>query len=84
LYNGKENRSGIMGLFFGEYDQNTALEVAREESYDRGRLEGKLEGKLEGRQEGYKNTAKNLLSMGLPIKDIAKATGLSQGEIEKL
>ena len=68
----KENRRGVMGLFLGEYDQNVALEVAREESYDRGRL------------EGYKNTAKNLLTMGLPIEDIAKATGLSEVEIAKL
>ena len=61
-----------MGLFLGEYDQNIALEVAREESYDEGML------------RGYKNTAKNLLSMGLPIDDITKATGLSKKEIERL
>ncbi len=95
-----ENRRGIMGLFLGEYDQNIALEVAREESYDRGvmegrqegilegrqegRQEGKLEGRLEGRQEGIRSVAKNFLSMGLPIQDVAKATGLSREEIASL
>ena len=81
-----------MGLFLGEYDQNVALEVAREESYDRGVLEGEArgilkgeaKGMLRGRLEGYKNTAKNLLSMGLPIDDITKATGLPKKEIERL
>ena len=72
----RENRSGVMGLFLGEYDQNKLVETAKEESYNRGKLEGKL--------EGYKNTAKNLLVMGLPIEAIAKATGLSTYEIQKL
>ena len=68
----RENRSGVMGLFLGEYDQNKLVETAKEESYNRGKL------------EGYKNTAKNLLVMGLPIEAIAKATGLSTYEIQKL
>ena len=72
----EENRRGVMGLFLGEYDQNIALEVAREESYDKGRLEGRL--------EGMKSTAKNFLSLGVPIEKVAKATGLSKKEIEGL
>ena len=61
-----------MGLFFGEFNMDTALEVAREESYDKGKMEGII------------STARNLLDMRLPIESIAKATGLSPAEIEKL
>ena len=38
----------------------------------------------EGRAEGIRTTAKNLLSIGLPIDKIEQATGLSQEEIAKL
>jgi predicted transposase/invertase (TIGR01784 family) len=40
--------------------------------------------KEEGRTEEKRNTAKNLLSMGMSTTDIAKATGLSIEEVEKL
>jgi len=33
---------------------------------------------------GLKETAKNLLQFGLSIENIAKATGLSQAEVEEL
>ncbi len=33
-----------MELFLGEYEQNIAREVAREESYYRGQIEEKLKG----------------------------------------
>ena len=54
------------------HDEVTRITGARAE----GRAEGKLEGKLE--------TAKNLLSMGMNIQDIAAATGLTIEEIEQL
>jgi predicted transposase/invertase (TIGR01784 family) len=41
-------------------------------------------GFIEGRTEGHIEVAKNLLSMGFPIVDIAKATALSPSEIEAL
>jgi predicted transposase/invertase (TIGR01784 family) len=40
--------------------------------------------RLEGKTEGKKEIAKNLLTMGLEIEAIVKATGLSLSEIEKL
>ena len=49
-----------------------------------GRAEGRSEGRAEGRAEGIMATARNLRQMGLPVADIAKATGLSAEEIEKL
>jgi predicted transposase/invertase (TIGR01784 family) len=45
--------------------------------------EGKLEGKLEGRQEEKLSIAKNLYQMGMPVSNIAQATGLSCDEITK-
>lgn len=53
-----------------------AAEVAREE--------GVKEGEEKGKQEGALTIAKNLLKMGLPTDDVAKATGLSAEELMTL
>ena len=49
---------------------------------------GVKQGRLEGREEGYYDarleTARNCLSLNLPVGTIAKITGLSIEEIEKL
>lgn len=83
-----ENRRGVMGLFFGEFNMDTALEVAREESYDKGikkGIERGMEKGIErGREEGILTTAKNFLSLGIPIEDVIKATGLPRAELESL
>ena len=47
-------------------------------------IEGKVEGKVEGREEEKLEIARNLLSLGISIVKIAKATGLSSDEIEQL
>lgn len=44
----------------------------------------RAEGRAEGRAEANLSIARNLKAMGLLPTDIAKATGLSLGEIEKL
>ena len=51
---------------------------------NKGRDEGLVEGRAEGLVEGRAETARNLLQMNLSIEDIAKATGLSEIEIEAL
>lgn len=38
-------------------------------------LEARIEGEKQGRAEGIMSTARNLRRMGLPVSDIAKATG---------
>jgi predicted transposase/invertase (TIGR01784 family) len=38
----------------------------------------------EGRQEGMREIAKSLKAMGDPVEKIAKATGLSAADVEKL
>ena len=88
----EENRRGVMGLFLGEFNMDTALEVAREESYYAGREEGiekgiekgREEGIEKGRHEGILAAARNFLSLGVSIEDVIKATGLPRAELENL
>ena len=49
-----------------------------------GLAEGKAEGLAEGKAEEKTATAKRLLSMGLSVEDIAKATSLSIEQVEKI
>ena len=49
-----------------------------------GRQKGREEGIAQGFTDGIMQTAKKLLEIGLSIENIAKATGLSREEIEKL
>ena len=59
---------------FGKYSQNTDYEIAK----------GKAEGKAEGERLAKIETARNLKALGMPTDIIAKATGLSESEIEGL
>ena len=49
-----------------------------------GLAEGKAEGLAEGKAEEKNATAKRLLSMGLSVEDIAKATSLSVEQVEAI
>ena len=60
--------------------QNSLLSEAKEECIS----QGISQGYTSGINDGIKQTAKNLLSMNMPIEDISKATGLSVEEINKL
>ena len=51
---------------------------------EEGISQGISQGYTSGINDGIKQTAKNLLSMNMPIEDISKATGLSIEEINKL
>jgi predicted transposase/invertase (TIGR01784 family) len=57
-------------------DIKNSVDTAREEGIAKGMAKGKTEGKME--------VAKNALKEGIPIKTIAKMTGLSEEEIEAL
>ena len=54
------------------------------EGQEKGRCIGLAEGRAEGSRQAKVETAKNLLDIGLSIENIAKTTGLSREEIEKL
>ena len=59
-----------------ERDRLNQLDYARKVSLEKGREEG--------REEGLFIVARNLLNMGMPLADIAKATGLSESQIQTL
>ena len=69
-------------------DVKRAVEYARETAakvfFEKGMEQGMEKGREEGREEGMQvllHAAKNFLKLGLPIEDIAKATGLSEEQI---
>lgn len=55
-----------------------------EEGREEGRKEGREEGLKEGLKEGRADVARNLLSIGMTLEDIAKVTGLEIQDIEQL
>ena len=75
-------------MLIAEYDYDVDIAVQREEEREIALQEGIAQGKLEGFSDGsYQKaleTAKNLLGMGLSIKNIAQATGLTELEVEQL
>jgi predicted transposase/invertase (TIGR01784 family) len=56
----------------------------RDEAHAEGLAEGKAQGLAEGKAEEKTATAKRLLSMGLSVEDIAKATSLSVEQVEAI
>ena len=67
---------------------NSAKKSGEALGHAKGLAEGLAEGKAKGLAEGERKkaleTAKAFKEMGLPIADIAKGTGLSVEEVEKL
>ena len=55
-----------------------------EEGREEGRKDGREEGRKEGLKEGRADVARNLLSIGMTLEDIAKVTGLEIQDIEQL
>jgi predicted transposase/invertase (TIGR01784 family) len=66
----------------------TAKDEGKAEGKIEGKAEGKIEGKIEGKAEGkierQLEIAQNLLTLGLDIKSIAQATGLTITEVKDL
>ena len=63
-------------MLIAEYDYDVDIAVQREEEREIALKEGSYQKALE--------TAKNLLELGLSIENIARATGLTEAEIEQL
>lgn len=68
-------------LAYEHYLDNLRIE---EDCLESAKLEGIAEGKAEGRYEAQLEMARNLKNMYVPHEVIAKATGLSQADIESL
>lgn len=66
------------------YERHMSAIAVQTDVLTTAKLEGLAEGRAEGRAEGILETARNLKQMGIPVNDIARATGLSIVEIEKL
>ena len=67
-----------------QMDNLLSMTKAHDEGLAEGLEKGKEEGLAEGAHEKALETAKNLLSMGLSIEQISKATELSAEEVKKL
>ncbi len=65
-------------------DQASYIQSAEERGMKKGREEGLEKGREEGLQEGIRQVAQNMLAAGAGPKFVAKSTGLSLKEIEKL
>ena len=80
----------VMDIFYLNEKERAAYQAAWRYESDRVSMLKETEEKAlakgieKGRKEGIINTAKNLITMNIPIESIAKATGLTQEEIAKL
>ena len=61
---------------------NDVINTAKREGRWEGREEGLAEGRAEGRAEGKIEMAKNLKSLGVDVKTIMQASGLTEEQIE--
>lgn len=63
---------------------DTAKREGRAEGLAEGRAEGRVQGRAEGKAEGKAEMTRNLLALGIPVEAIAKSSGLTEEEIERL
>ena len=63
-------------------DMTTARDIANQIDY--ARKEGMEEGMEQGRHQARIETARNLLKTSLSLAEIARATGLSEAEVQAL
>ena len=71
-------------MLLAEYDYDTDIAVQRREAFEDGIAIGEKAGEERGRNEAKLETAKSLLQRNISIDIVAKCTGLSVEEIEKL
>jgi len=74
----------VLNMLIGEYDYDTDIAVQREESFDMGLAEGEARGRSEGSRQAKLETAKTMLTMGYPLVDICKISGLTTDEVDAL
>ena len=73
-----------VGLYY-EDEERKRVENTKIKYYEELALKkGEKRGLKMGLEQGKLETAKNLIAMNLPLKDIVKATGLSEKQIQKL
>ncbi|CAM4116326.1 hypothetical protein TRPE111910_02585 [Treponema peruense] len=71
-----------------EFNQEEYDREKHDDWFEEGKAEGRIEGRIEGEKFGIKKgileTAKKFKIEGIPVSAIAKCTGLSLAEIQKL
>ena len=65
-------------------DIATISEVQFESGLEVGFAEGEVKGRSEGSHQKALETAKTMLTMGYPLVDICKISGLTQAEVEAI
>ena len=65
-------------------DYNNAINTAKKDAKEEGRAEGRAEGLAEGEAKANMDNARKMKADGMPTELIAKYTGLTIEEIEKL
>ena len=74
----------VQNMLLAEYDYDTDIAVQRREAREEGIKYGISIGLSQGEKKAKLETAKTLLTFGDSIEKVAKVTGLSIEEIEKL
>ncbi len=64
--------------------QRSVIKTGWDEGHTKGFKEGEAKGRAEGEKEKAKEIAKKMKDMGLPVKEIAQYTQLTQEEITRL
>jgi predicted transposase/invertase (TIGR01784 family) len=71
-----------------EFARRVEISNAREEGEEigmaRGFTEGRAEGHTEGRAEGILTVVRNMLADNMPLRDIARLTGMKERDIAGL
>ena len=67
-------------MLLTEYDYDTDIAVQRQEAYE----DGVEKGISQGSQQKAIETAKNFISMGLSVEQVAQGTGLSIETVKSL
>ena len=71
-------------MILTEFDVESAIKTWREDGYEDGRLDGIAEGMTAGVQKKAVEAAQSLLAEGDSPEKVARCTGLSLEEVQKL
>ena len=74
--------AALMDAFDEGIEQGKSLGLAEGKSL--GLAEGEARGRSEGSHQAKLETAKTMLTMGYPLVDICKISGLTQEEVESI
>ena len=74
----------VENMLLTEYDYDTDIAVQRQEAYEDGVEKGISQGIQQGSQQTKIETAKNFISMGLSVEQVAQGTGLSIETVKSL